>query len=189
MDKNFRERLSFSEPTQAAVVARENWREALALLPDLTVTQPSNPQTSPKLLNLPNLPADEPEPPYLTWVITEASHATCVQLAPYCVDNITTYRVPSLSHVLSHLTLRAFDHAWLRFFAESFSHDNTSVVLDSEILIQAVLWALAREQRLALASNHTPLQIGEPLTLKARLRYSEEWALWALNAELITAAG
>ncbi|NCT57717.1 MAG: DEAD/DEAH box helicase [Legionella sp.] len=188
MDNNFRDRLSFSgsNPTSTE---RENWREALASLPDLTVTPAADEQTSPLLINLPNISASVAEVPFLTWGITETSHATCIRLVAYCSDSMTTYRVPSLNHALNHLTLSAFDKAWLRFFTEHFAHDNVSVILDADRLIHAVLWALAREQRLRLGSHTMLIQIAPPLQLKARLRYSEEWALWTLDAALMTESG
>lgn len=188
MDKNFRARLSFSEPNHT-LSQRENWREALALLPTLTEVQTSHAQTSSLLINLPTSPANETQKPYLEWVLMDDSHATCVILAPYVVEDVGIYRAPSLNHLLSHLTLSGFDHAWVRFFAENFLHGDANVVLDAEDILHAVLWALAREKRLRLASNHTLLQIEQPLILKARLRYSEEWTLWALDAELITQTG
>jgi superfamily II DNA or RNA helicase len=183
MDKDFRERLSFSG-SNTTHSQRENWREALALLPE-----PRAAQKSPLLINMPRMLEVSTSKAHLEWALTEDSHSAGVILMPYFVDGITTYRVPSFSHLLSHLTLNRFDTAWVIFFADNFCHDDARVVLDSEDIVHAVLWALTCANRLRLASDNILLQIEQPLQLKARLRYSEEWALWALDAELISPTG
>lgn len=188
MDKAFRERLSFNG-TSDTFAQRENWREALALLPEAVAVQTSDLHTSPLLRNLPTILEHHEKTAHLEWWIAEEGHSTSVILVPYFVDGITTYRVPSFSHLLSHSTLSSFDHAWVSFFAEHFYHDDAKIVLGSGDIINAILWALARVKRLRLASDITLIQPGQPLQLKARLRYSEEWALWALDAELITQTG
>jgi len=154
----------------------------LLLLPEAA----SYHQASPLLAHLPTLLDGPRQTTYIEWVIAENTHSTHVTLVPYFVNDITTYRVPSFSHLCSHLSLSRFDHAWVMFFAAHFCHDDASVVLDSNEIINAVLWALARAKRLRLASEKTSLEIADPIQLKARLRYSEEWALWALDAKLIT---
>ena len=72
------------------------------------------------------------------------------------------------------------------FFADHFYHDDARVVLDDAEIIHAILWALASANCLRLNSDHVLLQIAPSLQLKARLRDSEEWALWALDAEFVT---
>lgn len=183
MGKDYRERLSFSGSNTTSS-QRENWREAIALLP-----VPSTVQTSPLLINMPTMLEVGAQIAHLEWALTDDSHSAGVILMPYFVDGIATYRVPSFSHLLSHLTLSSFETAWVMFFADNFCHDDALVVLDSEDIINPVLWALARASRLRLASDNILLQIEQSLQLKARLRYSEEWALWALDAELVSSTG
>ena len=189
MDNTFRDRLSFSG-THETITQRENWREALALLSDAAAGQTPNRHTSPLLLNIPTILEDHEHAAHLEWWLADEGHSTSVILVPYFVAGITTYQIPSLSHLLSHVTLSGFDKAWVNFFSEHVYHDDdATVVLVSGDIINAVLWALARAKRLRLRSDTTLIQLGQPLQLKARLRYAEEWALWALDAELMTLTG
>ncbi|MDP3704810.1 MAG: DEAD/DEAH box helicase [Legionellaceae bacterium] len=189
MDKDFRGRLSFGG-TSHVLAHRENWREMLALLPEAVAVQTPDRYTSPLLLNVPTILEDKNKAVHLEWWLAEESHSASVILVPYFVDGITIYRVPSFHHLVSHTALSGFDHAWVSFFSEHFCHDDAKIVLEPGDVLNAILWALARAQRLRLTSDAaTLLQLGQPLQLKARLRYSEEWALWALDAELMTQTG
>lgn len=188
MDKDFRARLSFSG-TNYASSQRENWREALTLLPEPIAIQTPHQQTSALLSQVPTIIENIDNTAYLEWVITEDSHSTYARLVPYFIDGTTSYRIPSFTHLLSHRTLSHFDRDWVMFFAENFYQDDASIVLDSGDVIHTILWALAHAKRLRLASDSAPLKIGQPLELRARLHYSEEWSLWALDAELVTQTG
>ncbi|HBI22093.1 MAG TPA: hypothetical protein DDY37_05860, partial [Legionella sp.] len=189
MDNTFRDRLSFSG-THETLTQRENWREALALLQDAAAGQTPHRDTSPLLLNIPTILEAPDNVTHLEWWLADEGHSTSVTLVPYFVDGITTYKIPSWGHLLSHVTLSGFDKAWVNFFSEHVYHDDdATVILASGESIHAVLSALARAKRLRLRSDATLIQPGQPLQLKARLRYAEEWALWALSAELITQTG
>lgn len=179
MDNDFKTRLSFNGSTPS-FSQRENWQEALRLVPVLTRDK----KASPLLTNLPTVLDESPQTSYIEWVISGASDATKVVLVPHFIDGSTNYRIPSFAH-LSHMALNSFDSAWVSFFVEHFCYDDECVILNSHELINAVLWALTHAKRLRLASEKKPLQLAEPLQLKARLRYSEEWSLWALDAELV----
>ena len=182
MDKGFREHLSFKGLSHP-LSQRENWAEALALLPDSTTN-------SPLQLNLPTTVLEDTDKiAYLEWVLMEDSCSTSVILVPYFVDGISSYRIPSFTHLFTHLNLSPFDKAWVNFFANHFYHEDARIVLDSGQNIQAILWTLAQAKRLRLVSDNTLLEPDKPLQLKARLRYSEELILWALDAELITETG
>jgi superfamily II DNA or RNA helicase len=182
MDNDFRSRLSFSG-TEQAFLQRENWREALRLLPEPILDKYSSSLPA----DLPTILDEKPQTPYIEWLLTGESHSSNVMLVPYFIDGTTGYRIPSFSHLFNHFTLNSFDFAWATFFAQHFFHDDECVILDSNELINTVLWALARAKRLRLASDKKPLDTADSLQLKARLRYSEEWSLWALDAELVTA--
>lgn len=186
MDKHFKERLSFSGQSK---VSFENWREALALLPDPIEAQKQNQQISPELLALPTTPEANHGVAQLEWVLTEDNHSTRILLAPYFVDGITSYRVPSLNHLLNQLELSFFDRAWSLFFANHFCQDDANVALEVGHVMQTILLTLAGAKRLRLASDDIPLSVEKPLRLKARLRFSEEWGLWVLDAELVTELG
>ena len=180
MDKTFRDRLSFAGANNA-LAQRENWREALALLASGGTATTSQ-------FQVPTLLADNDKKAHLEWWIAEESHSTLTILLPYFVDGTMNYRIPSFHHLLNHVPLSAFDHTWASFFAEHFYHDDAKIELSGES-IDAVLWALTQAKRLRLASGSTLLQLGFALQLKARLRYTQEWDLWALDAELITQTG
>jgi len=187
MSKDFRERLSFNGQSGTSS-HRENWRDALALLPDSVEEQKRNQQMSQRLLALPTTPENN-QTTNLEWVIAEDSHSTRVILVPYFVDGMTSYRAPSLSHLLNHIKLGFFDHSWVTFFANYFCHDDVRVELNAEEGIQPILLTLAGAKRLRLASDDTSLRVEKLLQLKARLRFSEEWNMWALDAELVTDTG
>lgn len=184
MPDDFRARLSFSSFDHNASFKRENWREAVALLPIETE------QKTPSLFtHLPTVREYKNKTGWLEWVIMDDSYPTCVIFAPYFVDNMTTYRVPSFNHLLNHINLNQFDDAWVLFFMQYFPHDKAQIVLDSQDVIHDIVWALTCAGRVRLATNQTCLSIGYSLQLKARLRYSEEWSVWALDAELILPTG
>lgn len=186
MDKYLRERLSFGG--QSGVSGhRENWREALALLPDFVIRR--NQQISQRLLALPTIPESSHAIPHVEWILTEESQPTRIVLVPYLVDGMTSYRVPTLSHLLNHSELSFFDHSWVMFFANNFCHDDMKVELDSEDVIQVILLMLTGAERLRLASDDVPLKLEKSLKLKARLRFSNEGGLWVLDATLVTDAG
>src|SRR3990167_10726306 len=194
MSNDFRKRLSFSGSDNHTSSQRENWQAALALLPEIAAAEISQQQLSqqkisPLLANLPSLPASIDKKSYLEWVLTEDSNPNCVLLVPYFVDGESRYRVPSLSHLLSHLTLSEFEQSWVMFFAEHFYHEEAKVILDEAEIINAILWALGAAERLRLASDNMPLAIAPPLRLQVRLSHSDEWALWALDPELMTDMG
>lgn len=178
MDKSFREKLRFNgdnnPPTE-----RENWRQALVLLSESTNTSTASSAS----LQVPSLLNKQTETAYLEWSIAEESHSTLVILIPYFVDNCVTYRIPSFNHLLNHVSLNDFDSAWVNFFIAHCYHDNAKVTLSGQN-IDTILWALAQANRLRFAS--TAIELGLPLQLKARLRFSEEWKLWTLDAELMT---
>jgi hypothetical protein len=184
MNEEFRSRLSFKGSTPS-LQQRENWQEALQLLPKPDTTKP----TSSLLADLPNILEDHPQDNHIEWVLTKDSQANRVRLVPYSINVSSAYPIPSFNHLFSQLSLNAHDMAWVEFFTKYLSHDDNGVVLDKNDIIHAVLWRLACSKRLRLAYDNMPLTIADPLELKARLRYSEEWVLWALDAELIMQNG
>jgi len=189
MDNDFRNRLSFSDSNNG-LSQRENWRRSLDLLQKSTSASGADQHQGSLLLHLPTIPNDGNDTnAYLEWEISEDSLPTRLLLAPYYVDNTTRYRIPSLSHLFTNLKLDHFDHAWALFFADHFCHDNARILLDTEELIHEVLWRLSHAKRLRLTSDKASLEPTLPLQLKARLRYSEEWALFVLDAELVTQTG
>lgn len=186
MNNDFRKRLSFSGSSTAH---RENWREALALLPDVDRIRKQSQKAASLSINLPIQSDPDGKALHIEWVITENSHSMRVILSPHVVEGDHIYRTPSLKHLLSHLTLTAFDHEWIVFLSTHFSHDDTNIELEINAPIQFILMTLARANRLRFASDGNPIQVAGPLQLKAQLRFSDEWNLWALDAVLITEMG
>jgi superfamily II DNA or RNA helicase len=186
MNKDFKERLSFGGQKTGAS-RRENWREALGLLPDSVEEQK---QSDHAARLLPTISEESKGTTYIEWVLTEESNSIRVILVPYFVDGVTSYQVPFLSYLLNQVELSVFDHSWVLFFAENFCQDDVKVELNDRNVIQTVLLTLAGANRLRLASDEIPLRVEKSLALKARLRFSEEWDVWALDAELVdTEAG
>ena len=185
MENDFLVKLSFGG--QKAVSShRENWREALALLPDVIEEQKHLQKKSQLLLALPTSRIATENQLHIEWVITETYQQVQVVLLPYIVDDTTTYQAPSLTHLLNHVTLDIFDREWLAFFTTHCCCDDSSVQLNADNNILDILLTLAQAKRLRLASDESPLCVHEtPLQLKARLRFAEEWNLWALDAELL----
>jgi SNF2 family DNA or RNA helicase len=189
MDNNFRDRLSFSGSNNTSV-QRENWREAIALLPNDSTLKAPDPHVAQFSITMPSIIAESHDAlPHLEWWLADDHHSTSISLMPYFVDGMTTYRIPSFSHLLSNVKLSSFDHALVDFFSEYFCHDDAKVTLESGSLVNEILWTLAKLKSLRLASDAKIIQLGQPLQLHARLSYSEEWQLWVLNAELITQTG
>ncbi len=187
MSQNFRERLSFSGQ-DSFTKGRENWQNALVLLSQPIQEQREDHLILQELLALPHHP-EEQKLPYLEWLITKDSDSTQVFLIPHLIDDTASYRIPSLSYLQNYEGLVSFDRAWALFFAKHFCRDGTKVELGSSAAIKEIFFTLARAKRLRLGSCNTLLCVEHPLQLEARLRFAEEWNLWALDAELITDDG